>query len=320
MSDIPVPCAAYREALELLASGSFGASEPESSRAKQHAETCPACRAFLADRRELWAGVKRGSEPLQAADTAHALVLVKKRIEREPREVKEVDAVPLDIGRREGRGRGFWIGGAAVAGLGVLAAAAWFADPRPRQEAPNSVPPTIPMASVPPGSSSKTPDVTPPRPPLDIISGATVKDLKIELLLQPDAKGAPRAATIRLENIGAHPVQVAAFYPLGANYELELRRPGEKNPEFVKPAPRALRKTGESATGTPASTVLEAAKGAVELQPREAYELELDVRELMQAPGEYHLSAHYLGFDQPGAATGAGAMLRSAECTATVKL
>jgi len=134
------------------------------------------------------------------------------------------------------------------------------------------------------------------------------------LTLELKVQGAARASFVLL-NGGARAVDVAGFHPLGVNYQLELRRPGSRSPEFLKIAPLALRR--HLAPGV--TEAVPETKGRVTLDPGQSLELELDLRPLLKEPGDYVLAAHYLGF--PTAAGGAsewGFTLRSAE--QTVKL
>jgi hypothetical protein len=136
------------------------------------------------------------------------------------------------------------------------------------------------------------------------------QNLKIELALVPAAAGPPTTAVVSLRNVGSRPMSVMGYHPLGVNYQLEVRRPGERTPEFVKLAPRTIRRhVAPGATATLAET-----RGPVRLDPGAAYELELDLRSLMKGPGTYLLAGHYLGFEPPApGADPQGYTLRSSD-------
>lgn len=125
--------------------------------------------------------------------------------------------------------------------------------------------------------------------------------------------------TLAMRNTSEKAVTVAGFHMLGSNYQLEIRREGEKTGYFTKLAPRVLRKR---AAGGKAEPVLESA-GEVTLEPGQSYEMEVDLRGVVKEPGPQMLIAHYQVFSQPkakGLENKWGFVLRSHETKVFVPL
>jgi hypothetical protein len=167
------------------------------------------------------------------------------------------------------------------------------------------------------GQASRVSRGRPPEPPraADVRSAFAwvfeqlYEDLKVELKLEGAEGPAPRAVLI-VRNAGRRPNHVMAYHPLGVNYQLELRRPGERAPEFLKLAPQALWLHLAPGVVERQSQSM----GQVRLEPGQSYELELDLRPLLRGPGTYVLAGHYLGFEAaPLGAQAAGFTLRSEE-------
>ncbi|MCW8132095.1 MAG: zf-HC2 domain-containing protein [Planctomycetota bacterium] len=111
------------------------------------------------------------------------------------------------------------------------------------------------------------------------------------------APGALWLGTLAVRNTSEKTVTVAGFHMLGANYQLEIRREGEKTGYFTKLAPRVLRKR---AAGGNAEPVLESSS-EMTLEPGQSYELEVDLRGVVKEAGPQTLIAHYQVFSQPKA-------------------
>ncbi|MBI3829356.1 MAG: zf-HC2 domain-containing protein [Planctomycetes bacterium] len=169
------------------------------------------------------------------------------------------------------------------------------------------------------GSGTRVPAAgTPDAPePIDVVAefgwvgNQSSKNLACEFKASEyPTPGGIWTGTLALRNTGERALTVAGYHPLGSNYQLEIRKEGEKSSSFTKIAPRQLSKRSASGNAEP---VMETSS-EVTLEPGQSYELEVDLRTLVKEGGPYTVAAHYQVFSQPkasGAESKWGFALRS---------
>ena len=266
-------CADYRADLNLLASGAL--SVEDARRAREHMQTCAACREYYETQREVSEVARKESEAVPPLDTEKVLGRVKERM---------ASASPQELQREtEGNSkRSSWLGTGAGLGFLVLIALIFIFIPVKDTSAPGT------------GTDPKT---NPPTPPVGTNNPPaqpnTLQGISVSIQISYDNLGLPQLGTLLMKNGGTKDAAVAGFHPLAANYELEIRRPGQANSEFIRLTPRALRKSSPGLT----FESVEPSKAPVKLAPGEIYALEFELRPLLKDPGEYRLIGHYLGFE-----------------------
>jgi hypothetical protein len=268
-------CGDYRADLNLLASGAL--SVEDARRAREHLQTCAACKEYYETQREVSELARKESEAVPPLDTEKVLVRVKERM-------ASAQSTPHAARDAEGKaGGGNWMGTGVGAGLGFLAIIALIFIFVPFRDTPKSSAHDPKNITV-PGNPTHT--TNPPETP-------GMQGVTMSIQVSYDNLGLPQLGTVLMKNSGAQNAAVASFHPLAAHYELEIRRPSQANSEFQRLNPRALRK---SSPGVGFESV-EAGTTPVKLGPGDIYALEFDLRAIIKEPGEYRITAHYLGFD-----------------------